>query len=342
MTTTRTMTIANMAILAACCMHGCGGKVVEDQEVIGAGGSGHDAAVGGTGGTGGSTAFDGCPGLGCAPNCGDAGIAVDKNGCPTCTCNAGPDGGTGGSGGTTGCGTTTCGSLEQCFNNKFCVAKLVPIAGGYSIDATEVTRAQYAAWLGTNPTTGGQLPACSWKAGVDAFKPRCVWPPATEGDHPVVCVDWCDADAYCKAVGKRLCGKIGGGSNGYDDYADATKSEWFNACSSNDVNDYPYGDTYDGQKCNGSDKSSSTVPVGSLTGCQSLIGGYAGVYDLSGNVFELEDSCTATTGQFDWCRVRGGAVIYDAPFLRCDYSNVLAFNRTTYAAWLGFRCCSDM
>jgi hypothetical protein len=54
-----------------------------------------------------------------------------------------------------------------------------------------------------------------------------------------VCVDWCDAHAYCKPVGKRLCGKIGGGPNLYADYASASSSEWYRACSSGGSFTYP-------------------------------------------------------------------------------------------------------
>jgi len=71
MTTTRTLTIAATALLAAYWMHGCGGKVVGDQEIIGAGGSGasgaggsagHDASVGGGGGSGHDANIDGSGG----------------------------------------------------------------------------------------------------------------------------------------------------------------------------------------------------------------------------------------------------------------------------------------
>jgi hypothetical protein len=45
-------------------------------------GTGGDASSGGTGG---------CPVLGCDPNCGDAGVALDENGCVTCSCSPRPD-----------------------------------------------------------------------------------------------------------------------------------------------------------------------------------------------------------------------------------------------------------
>jgi len=225
------------------------------------------------------------------------------------------------------------------------VAKLVPIANGYSIDATEVTRAQYAAWLGTSPTTGGQQPECSWNTEADAFNPTGEWPPGTKGKHPVSFVDWCDAYAYCKAFGKRLCGKIGGGANGYNDYAIPTLSVWFKACSSGGAHNYPYGgnpggsDGFEGQKCNGADLAvGTTLPVGTCLGCTSTEPGYTDVYDLSGNVWEWEDSCDGMGGKQDFCRIRGGSFNSINVVLRCGFgdSDIRAGSYDN----VGFRCCA--
>ena len=112
--------------------------------------------------------------------------------------------------------------------------------GTYCIDRTEVTNKQYSDFLAKNPSTTGQPPACTWNstyapqqvAGID----NCpniglVYDVTNYPTNPVACVDWCDAYAYCAAQSKRLCGKIGGGMNPYDRYADAGSSEWMNGCS---------------------------------------------------------------------------------------------------------------
>jgi formylglycine-generating enzyme required for sulfatase activity len=214
---------------------------------------------------------------------------------------------------------------------------MVKLPQSYCIDSTEVTRAQYSAWLASSPTTIGQETECSWNMD---YTPACDWPAGTLGDHPVVCVDWCDAHAYCKSVGKRLCGNVAGGPNGFADFADAAKSQWVNACLSGAANNaYPYGSTYDAQKCNGLDKDiADTIPAGSLTGCTSAASGYAGVFDLSGNVGEWEDSCEHSTGSDDNCRIRGGSY-YSLDFdLRC--ANDLVGIRSFTNALVGFRCCS--
>ena len=188
-----------------------------------------------------------------------------------------------------------------------------------------------------SPSTSGQVSACTWNS---TYVPSCEWPPGTNGDHPVVCVDWCDAYAYCQAVGKRLCGKIGGAANGFSDYANASTSQWYAACSSGGANDYPYGDTYSESACNGRLASHhTTVPVKSMVGCQSSVSGYAGVYDLSGNVWEWEDSCDGDVGEDDYCRMRGGSFVNDADNgLRCDGGDV---DRDYQADGIGFRCCSS-
>ena len=287
-----------------------------------------------------------------APACGSSDSGTDPSAAGAGGQDAGPEVGTDAAGGSdasngTPCGTFLCGPLEQCFEDKLCSAKLVPVTGGYSIDATEVTRDQYNAWLGTDPDTAGQASFCAWN---DAFAPDTAnpeggcspttMPPGSKGNLPIVCVDWCDAFAYCKAVGKRLCGKIGGGSNAFTDHANPAASQWFNACSSNGQNDFPYGDTYDGQTCNGSDKSGGTIlPVGSLAGCQSSVAGFEGVYDLSGNVLEWEDSCDAASAAKDFCRNRAGACFNTSIYLRCDHDG--GNQRGSHDGGIGFRCCSD-
>ena len=146
-----------------------------------------------------------------------------------------------------------------------------------------MTQSHYQTWLDTSPATTGQPADCNWNTD---YTPQGDWNPASKGTYPVVGVDWCDAYAYCKGVGKRLCGKIGGNENAYGDYADPAKSQWMNACSSGGQNDYSYGSTYAGTTCNGDDApGSATVPAKTMTGCQSAVSGYTGVYDLSGNVF---------------------------------------------------------
>jgi formylglycine-generating enzyme required for sulfatase activity len=208
---------------------------------------------------------------------------------------------------------------------------------GYCIDSTEVTQAQYQAWLATSPhELGGS--ACSQNA---TYMPSCQWDPTTQGTYPVVCVTWCDAYAYCQGVGKRLCGKIGGGPLDFAAYADASQGQWYNACSSNGAYQYVYGNTYDAVRCNGADKNIGTiVPVGQLTACVSSASGYGGVFDLTGNVNEWIDSCSGDLPT-DECRTQGGSFVDSSPYMICS-------QRTSYssrgsgaaAANVGFRCCS--
>ena len=281
------------------------------------------AGSGGTGGTGGSTG-------GTGGSTGGTGGSTGGTGGST----GGTGGSTGGTGGTTG-GTGGGISPAECVAAE--PATLVPVTGGFSIDATEVTRCQYMAWLGTNPPTSGQPSYCDWN---DNYTPSCEWPPFTRGDHPVTCVDWCDAYAYCLGVGKRLCGKIGGGANAWGDHTNASESQWYAACTSGGTNDYPYGDTYSATTCNGQDADhGTTVPVASMGGCQSSVSGYAGVYDLSGNVFEWEDSCNEDVGNFGICRLRGGSFDNVVSLLRCGFG--ADQNRELQNGGVGFRCCSS-
>jgi hypothetical protein len=204
----------------------------------------------------------------------------------------------------------------------------------YCIDSTEVTNGDYRAFLTdvrTQPPT--QDAWCTWNTD---FEPFSAADGSTTGapEEPVRGVDWCDAYAYCNWAGKHLCGLIGGGPNQYQNFTRADTSEWFNACSDYGALEYPYGTTYDARACAGADSPRGLGAVGTLPMCKTP----TGAFDLSGNVWEWEDSCTAATGASDTCRARGGSYETGAALLSCDGDSALP--RSTVDATLGFRCCS--
>ncbi|MBI5531888.1 MAG: SUMF1/EgtB/PvdO family nonheme iron enzyme [Deltaproteobacteria bacterium] len=276
----------------------------------------------------------------------------------------GGDGGNAGDGGTIACGSYTCNAtLEQCWNGQLCVARLVTVpallpGGGtttHQIDATEVTREQYAAWLAATPSTTGQPAYCAWNSSYVPATACTTDPSVCSGSgcaaHPQVCVDWCDAFMYCAGVGKRLCGKVGGGSNNVKAGGNDPKlSQWFNACSSGGVFNFPYGGDptssathgYGQGKCNGvNPNGGATAPVASYAYCHSPLTEYDGVYDLSGNVSEWEDSCEQSTGEKDWCRWRGG---WFGSLVNGDMtcaSPTFIPSRSKAEPSRGFRCCHD-
>ena len=218
-----------------------------------------------------------------------------------------------------------------------------PTGGTYCIDGTEVARGDYALFLSAQSMAAGlvhQAAACQWNT---SYVPA-TWKTQTDDKLPIVDVDWCDAAAYCTWAGKRLCGKIGGGANDYTHYADPKQSQWYNACSAGGVKTYPYGDTYRGSTCNGYERAAGgVVAVGQMNACE---GGYPGLFDMSGNVEEWEDSCTGATGADDQCQFRGGSYndgVANAR-LNCDFAgNSTSWygTRASSDANLGFRCCRD-
>lgn len=222
---------------------------------------------------------------------------------------------------------TGCGPLETCWSGDSgarCVAAQVALPTGLAIDATEVTRGQYAAWLLSEPETTGQAEVCAWN---ESFAPdaKCIIAPSvcqgeTCASHPQPCVDFCDAAAYCAALGRRLC----------------TAPEWTSSCSAEGA--YPLGheDGLGPGACNDYTAfGTTTVPVASKPDCQPPAGsGFAGVYDMIGNVEEWVDACFAE----DTCRPYGLSFGIGAAAPACEQSTYA--DRAMFRDNLGFRCCS--
>jgi formylglycine-generating enzyme required for sulfatase activity len=216
-----------------------------------------------------------------------------------------------------------------------------PVAAAtFCIDSTEVTNAQYAAFIATNPSLAGLPPTCSgWKTTfAQSTKPLL----GTE-DYPAVFVDWCDAWAYCAWAGKRLCGRLDGGSLATTAMNDVTQDAWYVACSHNGAFTYPYGGAFDASVCNGPERDSGTVlPASAIPNC---VGGYAGVANMVGNADEWIDSCkTSSSGPeagADNCERRSGSWSDpDGSLQTCSFARTGP--RQLEDDDIGFRCCSDI
>lgn len=211
---------------------------------------------------------------------------------------------------------------------------------GFCIDTTEVTQAQYSTWLSSNPSTADQITECTWNStfmpDVDCSNNMMNCRTNCE-NHAQNCVDWCDAYAFCKSVGKRLCGRIGGGTNQFD--SPQYGSQWHEVCSSGNAYRFTYGADFDDTKCNGIENGiQGTIVVGSKKGCQSPVAAYAGVFDLIADVAEWEDSCSGS-GQTAICRARGASFsAWGEDTENCAYDQ--SSTRDTTLINLGFRCCA--
>lgn len=263
-------------------------------------------------------------------DCGSSGSCPAGETCQTCSsCTTGK----------------TCGTPKDCIsdtcNDDVCscppgmTEASTSVNIPYCIDAYEATYNEYTAFMQAHEVT--EQPAfCAWNT---SYHPTDNFPQLQEWSNlPITNINWCDAYMYCHTAvpGKHLCGQIANPSAGVNegdpispsDANNPLTDEWYNACSDQGANEYPYSANQydDGAFCNG---SQSLVQAAWESGCNSITPGYGSprptvcagetysiptyagcgdtayweadciggtsnaLYDMSGNVAEWENSCAS-------------------------------------------------
>ena len=186
----------------------------------------------------------------------------------------------------------------------------------FSISETEVTNAQYAAYV---RDTRHEAPA-GWKGG--EFRPGTA-------QEPVTGVTWHDASDYCAWLGRNhgATARL------------PTELEWTRAARGDRNQKYPWGEEWrDGAA------ASREARVRAVKSYPTGVSPF-GVYDLAGNVWEWvaddgqRESLDKETGQTEVIKgkvIKGGAAL-EKP------DNISVVVRLAWAAdeqneWLGFRC----
>lgn len=263
---------------------------------------------------------------------------------------AGASGGEEGGAGVSGAAGTKLVSCPALAGSPM-VAVPTPDGHSYCIDTRETNQAEYAAFLAVKEKDATGMPAelCSYKKGhtipigdspLSNECPAWVYDPVKKPNAPMSCVDWCDAYAYCAWVGKRLCGRVGGGKLGAEEgYKDANVSEWYNACSQGGKTTYPYGNEFKAGTCyDPTYPGSKEGPKGVTPTCHGTEAPFDQIFDMQGNVFEWQNTCDGTyPGAL--CQTPGGSFGQTPDSSQCDHLGLhdSPIINTTH----GIRCCHD-
>jgi formylglycine-generating enzyme required for sulfatase activity len=242
------------------------------------------------------------------------------------------------------------------FTQGFCMDRVEVTAAAYQscVDSKKCTQASALAHWGRG-TTKAEV----WAASRRLHSQQCNAGPTGRGEHPVNCISWQQADAYCEAQGYHL----------------PTEAQWEYAAKGTTGRTYPWGNAAPtatalngcGQECDawhstvglhsevtsvlyaGDDTYAGTAPVGSFpTGATP-----EGVLDLAGNVAEwtantwydyadvAKDPKLALPVSGAYHVVRGGGFNSTTP-THVDSSLRVAMPNPTFSHAIGFRCAADV
>ena len=187
----------------------------------------------------------------------------------------------------------------------------------FSMDVTEVTVSAYKACVRAGGCTADPI------ALNEGLNEHCNWGKADRKSHPINCVDWNQATAFCGWAGKRL----------------PTEEEWEYAARGSDGRKFPWGnDAPVTQLCwNRGASKLGTCEVGSFEAGNSPFG----LSDMAGNVWEWTSS--GYSDDYSKNRTNAARVFRGGGWSIVDPSNVRSAFRYGGAPsfriiYLGFRC----
>lgn len=176
----------------------------------------------------------------------------------------------------------------------------------FCLDVNLATTDEYKACVESGKCDKGAVHACD----------PSTWNVEGRGKLPMICVDFDQADRYCKAQGKRIVSDL----------------EWEWAARGGDqALTYPWGNDAPGENLcwSGKEKRTTPCPVGTFAQ------GKAGVFDLAGNIYQWTSTTNDKIGSF---RIGRGGSWKDTLPKQVAIENRGSFKNTYRCGFLGIRC----
>jgi formylglycine-generating enzyme required for sulfatase activity len=173
----------------------------------------------------------------------------------------------------------SAGGSQPAFGNEVGMKFMQVAAGEFTMGNTDTespdnerpahkVRLSQSFWIAQTPVTNSQYE----QFDPDHRQRRPAW---SGDDHPVVCVNWIEAAAFCLWLSQR---------DGRE-YRLPTEAQWEYAARGSDERIFPWGNFWDPKRCNSADESagmSQTTPVKQFAEGASPFG----ILDMVGNVWE--------------------------------------------------------
>jgi formylglycine-generating enzyme required for sulfatase activity len=186
---------------------------------------------------------------------------------------------------------------------------LTASVAAFEIGRYPVTVAQYAAFI----RDGGYTNVFWWNGLAERVHAPRELPEWSKPDHPRVNVSWYEAVAFCRWLSDKTDSTI----------RLPTEQEWQRAAQGDDGRAFPWGNIWDGMRCNNSVEPFDSNGTSAVSAYQGKGDSPFGVVDMAGNVWEWcltahETGQTDVVGDGRRVLRGGGWYFFEPTFFRTD------------------------